>query len=168
MNKFKFLTLMLAMLVLGACGGGGGGGDDCEGGALVGNCGSGGGTVPDDTAGTDIGAVAMGSGSVDNFSTGTIELGGAGVGAGGISTLSAGGSVSLSVIFVVDDGSGTLTPFTDSTSVTFSSDCIQSGLALVNPATTVDTSEGRATATYTAQGCNTGAGGEVITARANV
>jgi hypothetical protein len=154
MKNFRNLTVLLTALLLGACGGGG---DDPS---FVGGGGGGGGD-DDGGANTDQGVVTMGSGSVDSFSPQIIDF-------GGVTTLAAGGSVGMSVLFVVDDGSGALTTYTEPVDVTFSSSCISGGLATVTPTATVTTVAGRATATFVAQGCDTGAGSEVVTARATV
>lgn len=171
MNKFKILSILMLALLLGACGGGSGG-DDCVGGSIAGACdvNEGGEDVSviddvivddDDVADTDQGLVVMGSGTSDAFNPQIID-------SGNINVLAAGGSVELSVTFFLADGSGTLSPYTEAVNVTFSSDCVTGGLATFDPASTVVTVEGRASTTYTAQGCDTGAGGEVITARANI
>jgi len=155
MNKFKILATLLMTLAIASCGG-------SSGGTITGNGGTGGGAGAGGGGGaeTEQGTVSMGAGDTSAFFPGVIDL-------GGVTALSAGGSVSMSVVFVIDDGSGTLTAYTEPVDVTFSSPCIPT-LASVNPAATVTSVAGLATATYVAQGCDTGAGGEVITARANV
>jgi hypothetical protein len=145
MNKFKILAMLLITLAVASCGG-------SSGGTITGNGGG------DDGVG---GTVFMGAGSTVAFLNQMLDL-------DGVTALAAGGSVGMSVIFVVDDGTGALTDYTDSVQVTFSSSCITQGLAVVSPSTTVTSVSGLATATYLAQGCDTGSGGEVITASANV
>ena len=152
MNKFKYLATLLAASILASCGGGDSGTITGDGGGGI--DGGGGGQ-------TAQGTVFMGAGDLTNFQNQIIDL-------GGITTLAAGGSVGMSVLFAVDDGSGVLTSYTDQVDVTFSSSCITQGLATVSPSATVTSSAGLATATYSAFGCDTGPGGEVITARANV
>lgn len=133
-------------------------------GALLAACGGGsqtitgaGGTSTTGTTGTTT-IVSMGSGSGADFQSGVI----------GISTksLSAGGSTSLQVSLVDQNGA----PYTTASTITFSSPCASTGLATIvaTPASggtaaspSVTTSTGSATATYSATGCS---GSDVITA----
>jgi hypothetical protein len=147
----------LAALALSACGGGGSssfaGGSGTTSGGTVSSSGS-----------TTTPTFSMGNGSGTSFHNGVI---------GGVpsSSLSAGGTASLSVTIV--DQTGTLYTTTPVT-VTFNSGCVGQGLATITasaPSTagtsagTVVTSSGNATATYVAKGCS---GPDVITATAIV
>ncbi len=95
--------------------------------------------------------VRMGSGFGASFQEGVILV--------GSGVLAAGGSTSLTVSLVIDDGSF----FTDSVDVTFSSPCVAGGFATVN--TPVNTTTGAATSTYAATGCS---GDDALTATALV
>lgn len=133
-------------------------------GLLVG-CGSGGGTdkvlgvaaVGDTTADdatTDDGSVRIGSGSGDTFEVGVLA---SGIDAN--SSLSAGGSTTFSVSIV--NSSDALV--TDETSFVFTSGCVTAETASFDASTVVTTS-GIATVTYTAEGC---VGDDTITATAS-
>jgi hypothetical protein len=97
------------------------------------------------------GAVQMGSPAGATFQSGVIAVGNANVSAGGTSALTV----------VLQQASGAA--YTQQTTVTFSSPCIQQNLATVGAP--VQTTTGTATATYTAAGCS---GPDQITATATV
>ncbi len=159
MKRLLSLGIILASALLVACGGsgdtivgtptdpGGGGGTGGGGG------GGGGGTDPGDIV------VLMGSGTGAAFQQGAIDV--------AVPSLAAGGSTSLTVTFVtsVDGTVGSL--YTEPVDVTFSSNCLASGLANINggPGATASTDTGILTVTYGASGC---AGDDVITATSTV
>ncbi len=113
---------------------------------VVAGCGGGGGGFS-----TAPGAFKIGNGAGASFVEGLIAL--------GLSVLSSGGSASLSVSIVDAKGN----PIAQNVQVTFSSNCISLGKAMVT--SPVTTQSGVATTTYTAQGCG---GNDVITASATV
>ena len=95
--------------------------------------------------------VRIGSGSGAGFTAGVLSL--------GISSLSAGGSTSVTANLVDETGS----PYADSADVSFTSTCAsQNSASLTSP---VSTSTGTAVSTYVAQGCQ---GADTITATATV
>ena len=96
----------------------------------------------------------MGSGSGVSFVADAIDL-------GGVTTLSAGGTVVASVNIVETSNSNAL--YTSPNNVTFTSTCTQAGSATMDsPVTTVN---GTASSTYLAAGC---AGTDVLTASASI
>lgn len=111
-------------------------------------------TTTDDSGGstsTDTG-IRIGSGTGSGFVEGVLDV-------AATTTLSAGGSTSVTVTLVTSTGA----PYTTATDVAFTSDCAAQGLAtLTSP---VSTSNGSATSTYTAIGCS---GTDTITATATV
>jgi hypothetical protein len=143
---------VLALSLLAACGGA----------ATLGSS-SGGTPTGGGTGGTTTPVYSMGNGSGASFQSGAIGL--------ASTSLSAGGTVSMTVSIV--DKTGTL--YTGgSVTITFNSQCIAQGTAVVTPsgttiagtgANTVVTSSGSASATYTAKGCS---GQDSITASATV
>lgn len=158
MGKFASMAAVgLCALALGACGGG----NKLDGGATTAG-GSTGGSTGGTTGGTTS-TFSMGNGSGASFQPGVIGITN--------TSLSAGGTTSLSVTIV--DQTGTLYTGT-SVTVTFNSPCIAQGLATVaasgsttagSSPQTVQTSTGSVSATYTAKGCS---GSDVITATATV
>lgn len=137
--------------------------DACGGGSNSSFAGSGSPSGSTSSTGTGTSAVSLGSGSGSSFQQGVLAIG------IGTSTLSAGGSTSITANIV--DSSGSL--YGQSVSISFNSPCVSSGLAsIVNAApgatptgSTVTTSTGTATATYTAKGCS---GSDPITATASI
>jgi hypothetical protein len=119
----------------------------CDDGTVVGTstAGAGGAT-------TTLGSVSMGFGTGAGFQAGVIGI--------GVASLAAGGSTSMTVNFVLTDG----TLYTDPVDVTFSSPCIAAGTATVavNPVTAAN---GQADGTFAASGCS---GADVVTATASV
>ncbi len=137
MRKSAFLTALMASL-LAACGSGDSNSFKGTGAAT----GPGGGTGQ---------AVQLGTGTGSGFQAGAIGI---------ISTsLSAGGSTSLTVSLQQADGN----LYTTSSTVTFNSPCVAQGSAKINPASDAMTATGIATVTYVANGCT---GPDVITATA--
>jgi hypothetical protein len=133
-------------------------------GALVAGCNGGSPTVSgaggsSSTTGTGTTTVvSLGSGSGASFQSGVIAI--------SSPSLAAGGSTSLQVSLVDQND----TPYTTSSTITFSSPCASTGLATIvaTPASggtaaspSVTTTTGSATATYSATGCS---GSDVITA----
>jgi hypothetical protein len=116
--------------------------------------------VPLSVVGTTSGGttVSMGSGTGASFTQGVIAI--------STAALSAGGSTSLQVNLIDQTGS----PYTVSTTVTFSSPCVGQNLASITGfgqaagTPTVTTTSGTATATYVATGCS---GSDLITATAS-
>ena len=86
MNKFKILATLLMTLAIASCGG-------SSGGTITGNGGTGGGAGAGGGGGaeTEQGTVSMGAGDTSAFFPGVIDL-------GGVTALSAGGSVSMSYV----------------------------------------------------------------------
>ncbi len=97
--------------------------------------------------------VRIGNGQGGSFQKGVLAI--------GLTTLSSGGSSIITATLVDANGS----PYTQAASVTFSSNCISSGLAKVGPLSPITFVNGVATTTYTAQGCS---GNDKITAIASV
>lgn len=130
------------------------GGDSFKGtGTGTGTGGTGtGGTGTGGTGGTTT-TYSLGSGTGGSFQAGAITF--------QSTSLSAGGSTSLSVNVV--DQTGTL--YNQGATVTFNSPCIANGMALIQPQAAIVTSTGTATATYVAQGCS---GTDVVTATTTV
>lgn len=148
MHTLKTTTIVSAAfisLLLSACGG--------SGSPMTNNGGSDGGV--DTTT-----AQKIGSGTGDSFNNGVIGV------SNGITELSAGGVTTLEVYVV----SSTNTPVVTATTVTFISSCISANKAILkNSAGTVASStstiNGRATMTYTANGC---VGPDRVTASATI
>lgn len=140
--------------------------------ALVAACGGGENTISDPGSGSSSSSSSGGSSS--SSSATTLRLG-SGTGAGfmdgqmalGVTSLSAGGSTSVTVNLVDQNG----VPYTQSATVSFTSPCVSNSLATFTPSgsstpsNTVTTTTGTATATYSAQGCS---GADVITASSAV
>ncbi len=118
----------------------------CDDGTVVGTSTAGAGAT------TSLGSVSMGFGTGAGFQAGIIGI--------GVASLAAGGSTSMTVNFVLSDG----TLFTDPVDVTFSSPCIAAGTATVaiNPVTAAN---GQADGSFAASGCS---GDDVVTATATV
>ena len=93
--------------------------------------------------------VQLGTGTGAGFQPGVIGISNA--------NLSAGGSTTLTVSLVQSDG----TLYTQDTDVIFSSNCVASGTAQIQPSASASTNTGIATVNYVAQGCS---GADVITA----
>lgn len=156
MNRtVKNIALMALIAALAGCGGGSTSsfaGSGSAGGSSSGGSGTG-----------TTGSVSIGSGSGSSFQKGTLAIG------IGSSTLSAGGSTSITATIVNTDGS----LYSQSVTVSFNSPCVSSGLASIldatsgvsSPTSSVTTSTGTATATYTAKGCS---GSDTITATASI
>jgi hypothetical protein len=156
MNKFKFLSLMLIALLLGACGGGSGdptlGIGDGSGGDGGGDTGGDAPSCADEPTNPDCIPVAnppvvvlMGSGVGGTFQESIIEV--------TTPNIPAGGTSNISVSLVLD--SDTSVYYDDAfITVNFSSNCVEAGLASIDPPS-VNTGDGIATATYTAEGCAT-------------
>ena len=110
--------------------------------------------------------VQMGNGSVTPFQSGAIYISAPIPTGGTLPTVSAGGSTTLQVNLVDQNGAA----WTQATTVTFSSPCQGKNLAKITGgnsaagAPTTTTSSGTATATYVATGCS---GSDKITATAN-
>lgn len=102
--------------------------------------------------------IMIGSGTGTSFVEGALAIG---ISSG--TTLSAGGSTSVTATFVTAASA----PYTDPVDVTFTSSCAATQLATVasGGSSTVTTSNGSATATYSALGCS---GTDTITATATV
>lgn len=137
------VTGLALLMALAACGGGG----SFESGS---SSGSGGSTSPT--------GEQLGSGSGTSFKSGVLQLSSA--------SISAGGSATITVTAV--DKTGAL--LSGSTSISFNSNCLASGLATITDstgaaATTTTTTTGTAIVTYTAKGCS---GSDTITATATV
>ncbi|HVO46937.1 MAG TPA: hypothetical protein VMT29_11430 [Steroidobacteraceae bacterium] len=162
MRNFKSLAaLSILALALAACGGGSqdlaAGGSSSSGGSTGGSTGGTGGSTGGATT------YSMGNGSGSSFQSGVIGL--------SSSSLSAGGTSSLSVTVV--DQTGTLYT-AQSISVNFNSPCVAQGLATIAASGTsvagatagsVTSTTGSVSAIYTAKGCS---GSDVITATAVV
>jgi len=138
MHKLNTVLMLSCAVLVTACGG-----DATLGGGGGGLGGGGGGT-------TDY--------KVGNSLSGSFQKGKVGI---GLSDVAAGGSTSLALDIV--DKSGQLA-FGVPVSVSFFSSCASSGTATIDPET-VSTSNGRANATYTANGCS---GSDTITAQVAV
>ena len=78
-----------------------------------------------------------------------------------VPTLSAGGSTSVTVSVVRQDG----TLYSSPVSLNFNSPCVAAGTAQIQPSATVTTTTGQATVTYVARGCS---GSDTITATTTV
>lgn len=137
---FKTALAIVSVVLLSACGSGDGSADP-----VVANTPTGG------TTGNPL-VVTMGSSGSGSFEEGILDV--------GVVDLSAGGSTSISVQLKTGDGA----PYSESATVTFSSDCHSAGLAeIAEPSVTTDI--GTATTTYTDLGC---AGTDTISARATI
>src|SRR5690625_5138441 len=141
-KAFGIIAVLIATLVLAACGNGDG--------KL-----SGGGSGPTPTPSTS--SVALGSGSGSSFQVGVLGV--------SVPNLSAGGSTTIAANLQYDDG----TPYTKSATLTFTSPCYQNGLAQFSvngqQENKVTTSTGQANITYIAAGCS---GTDTITATTTV
>ncbi|MEM1262410.1 MAG: hypothetical protein AAGH76_08440 [Pseudomonadota bacterium] len=148
MKFSKLLLLSMTGIALAACSSGGtddtlvGNGNNAGGGVGGGGGAGGGGTTT---------TVRIGNGSGAGFTEGAIAL--------SQTMLPAGGSASLTVTLVDDTG----VLIGDSVDVTFASTCAAGGLASIVEST-ITTTTGSATATYSATGCS---GDDEITATAN-
>ncbi|MET0067528.1 MAG: hypothetical protein ABW076_14370 [Candidatus Thiodiazotropha sp.] len=129
----RVLTPFFLMFVLAACGGG-----DAETPWGDGTDSGTGGTIDD--VGTGEAVIYLGNGSGDSFEPGELNI--------AVSSLSAGGQTSVRATLA--DLTGNL--YQDSAIVTFTSDCVASGLATIDAS--VDTADGIVTTTYVAQGCS--------------
>ena len=156
MNRtVKNIALMALIAALAGCGGGST--------SSFAGTGSAGGSSSSGSGTGTTGSVSIGSGSGSSFQKGTLAIG------IGSSTLSAGGSTSVTATIVNTDGS----LYTQPVTVSFNSPCVSSGLASIldatpgvsSPTSSVTTSTGTATATYTAKGCS---GSDTITATASI
>ncbi|MEL7536842.1 MAG: hypothetical protein AAFZ58_07775 [Pseudomonadota bacterium] len=152
MRFSKLLLIAFFGAALAACSSGGtddsltgGAGGGATGGGAGGGGGGGAGGGVNDT-------ITIGSGSGATFIPGVVEV--------SQTMLPAGGSASITVTFV--DGTNTLV--SDSIMVTFTSTCAAGGLANIVESS-VTTTTGSATATYSATGCS---GDDEIVATANV
>jgi hypothetical protein len=121
-----------------------------------------GGTTGGTTGGSTSTTVRIGSGSGAGFTAGVLAL--------GVSSLSAGGSTSVTANLVDENGN----PYSTSTDVTFTSTCVsQNSATLTSPVTTTT---GTAVSTYVSIGCSgtdtitatATAGGGTISASANI
>ena len=139
MKKLNFCFAIVASLLMAS---------SCDDGTVVGTATTAGGGA----AATSLGIVSMGFGTGAGFQAGIIGI--------GVASLAAGGSTSMTVNFILTDG----TLFTDPVDVTFSSPCIAAGTATVaiNPVTAAN---GQADGTFAASGCS---GDDVVTATASV
>jgi hypothetical protein len=151
MKRLLFLGIALLAGLLHGCGSDNSIADGPDGNGGGGGGGGGGGTDP-----TDI-VVLMGSGTGANFQEGIIDV--------AVPTLAAGGSTSLTVSFVTSVNGNIEGLYTQDVSVTFSSNCLASGLANIDGGSTVSTNSGILTVTYSATGCS---GDDVISATATV
>jgi hypothetical protein len=97
--------------------------------------------------------VSIGNGSGTSFVPNVLGL--------AVPTLSAGGSTSVTVSVVRQDG----TLYTSPVTLNFNSPCVAAGTAAIQPAATATTTTGQATITYVARGC---AGNDIITATTTV
>ncbi|MCG7869447.1 MAG: hypothetical protein JAZ16_08950, partial [Candidatus Thiodiazotropha taylori] len=132
----RLATPFILMLALVACGGGdaetpwdssGGSTTDGTGGDI-------------DDVGTGQATILLGNGSGSSFQAGELDV--------AVASLSAGGQTSVRATLA--DVSGNL--YQQSATVTFTTDCVASGLATID--SSVDTDDGIVTATYVAQGCS--------------
>lgn len=98
-------------------------------------------------------SISMGSGSGSSFRPNVLGL--------GSSSLSVGGSTSVTVTLVQSDG----TLYTKPASINFNSPCVAAGTAAIQPAAVATTTTGQATVTYVAKGC---AGSDQISATSTV
>jgi hypothetical protein len=161
MRKYSFPVALVALaFALSACGGGGSSSFATVGSSSGASSGTSSSTSSGSTTAT---TYEMGNGSGSDFHSGVISL--------PTTSLSAGGTASLSVTIVDKDGTlYTAAPVT----VTFNSACIAKGQAVIaasapstagTVADTIVTTSGNATASYTAKGCSPS---DVITATATV
>lgn len=135
------VAILLVAAIIAGCGGSGAFSDSSS------NSTSGGTTSTTSTSS----GISLGSGTGSSFTAGTLSL--------GVSSLSAGGSTTVSATLV--DSSGN--PYTTAVDVSFVSTCVANGTAtLTSPVTTVG---GIANSTYVAKGCS---GSDTITATATV
>ncbi len=159
MHRLSIIAWISAAALLAGCGGSS---KTISGAAGTATTGTGGSTV--DTI------LSLGSGSGTGFQSGVIAI--------STKSLSAGGSTSLQVALVDQNGA----PYTTASDITFSSPCAGQGLATIvatgsSPASpSVSTSTGTASATYAATGCSgsdeitasTSANGQSLTATGSV
>jgi hypothetical protein len=139
-NMINRIAIFLVMGIVAGCGGSGAFTQSSSSAATGGTTGSSSSTT-----------VRIGNGAGAGFTAGVLAL--------GVSSLSAGGSTSVTANLV--DASGN--PYTTSTDVTFNSTCVgQQTAALTSPVTTAT---GSAVSTYIAKGCE---GTDTITATATV
>lgn len=104
-------------------------------------------------AGGGTNTLRMGRGSGATFVQGSLEISN--------TSLSAGGSTSVSAYIVNSDG----TLYTQQATINFNSACIAGGSATLQPGAQVQTTTGIATVTYQARGCS---GADQVTATASV
>ncbi len=97
--------------------------------------------------------VRIGSGSGGSFVPNTLGV--------AVPSLSAGGSTSIVVSIVRQDG----TLYTSPVTLNFNSPCVAAGTAAIQPQASTTTTTGQATVTYAALGCS---GPDVITATTNI
>ncbi|MCU7858617.1 MAG: Ig-like domain-containing protein, partial [Candidatus Thiodiazotropha sp. (ex Lucinoma kastoroae)] len=140
----RFLIAFTLLFLLAACGGG-----DADA-PWDGTTSTGSGQTIDDV-GTGQAVILLGSGSGASFNAGVLSI--------AVTSLSAGGQTTITATLA--DASGNL--YQDSSSVSFASDCVASGLASME--TPIDATGGVATTTYLATGCS---GADAIRATATV
>jgi hypothetical protein len=143
----RVVTPFILMFLLAACGGG-----DAE----TPWDGSGGSTTDGtsdtiDDVGTGQADIYLGNGSGSSFEPGELNI--------AVTSLSAGGQTSVRATLADIDGN----LFQSSATVTFTTDCLASGLASID--SSVQTDDGVVTATYIAQGCS---GSDTIRATATI
>jgi hypothetical protein len=97
--------------------------------------------------------VSIGNGSGPSFTPNVLAV--------AVPSLSAGGSTSVTVSIVRQDG----TLYTQPVTLNFNSPCVAAGTAVIQPASSALTTTGQATVTYVAQGC---AGTDTITATTTI
>lgn len=97
--------------------------------------------------------VNIGNGSGSGFQPNALGI--------AVPSLSAGGSTSVTVSIVRQDG----TLYTSPVSLTFNSPCVAAGTAAIQPSASPTTTTGQATVTYVARGCS---GTDTITATSNI
>lgn len=151
--RFSQIKYILSLILLGtlltACGGGGTSSEDFTvfgSGGLNGTSGT---TGTTGTGTTGVTVLRIGNGTGSSFTQGEIAT-------SPDADLEAGESVTVSVNIVNESGNA----ITEGAVISFSSNCVASGLATFSEAS-VSTTTGLASTTYTAQGCN---GNDLITA----
>ncbi|MCU7846450.1 MAG: Ig-like domain-containing protein [Candidatus Thiodiazotropha sp. (ex Lucinoma kastoroae)] len=140
----RFLIAFTLLFLLAACGGG-----DADA-PWDGTTSTGSGQTIDDV-GTGQAVILLGSGSGSSFNEGVLSI--------AVTALSAGGQTTVTATLADADGN----LYQDSSSVSFASDCVASGLASME--TPIDATGGVATTTYLATGCS---GADAIRATATV